>query len=61
MVKSSDRISIDRLEQEIKRKEMLARTAKNRGMLTTFGNYKTDIAVLKSRLEKLRTAPGRVL
>ena len=47
-----------RIEQEIKRKQSLAMTAKKKGMHTTYGNYMSEIIVLKGRLQKLRTNPS---
>lgn len=49
----------DRLVQEIKRKELLAEEARRKGMHATYGNYKADIALLQTRLRKMRTAPKR--
>jgi hypothetical protein len=53
----SDRIS--RIEQEIVRKERLARDAKNKGMHTTYSNYVMDISALKVEMQKLATGPLR--
>ena len=47
----------DRIEMEIKRKQALARSAKEKGMHTTYGNYLSEIATLKGQLLKLRTNP----
>ena len=46
----------NKLEQEIVRKERLARDAKEKGMHAVFSNYAEDISVLKTELNKLRTA-----
>jgi len=51
---------VDKLEQEIRRKEILAVDARNKGMYTTFSNYKAEVAFLKSKLQKLRTDPNRL-
>lgn len=48
---------VSELEQEIVRKEKLALDAKEKGMHTTYGNYVTDISVLKTKLSKLHTNP----
>ena len=48
---------VSELEQEIVRKEKLALDAKEKGMHTTYGNYLTDISVLKNKLNKLHTNP----
>ena len=48
---------VSELEQEIVRKEKLALDAKEKGMHTTYGNYVTDISVLKTKLSKLNTNP----
>jgi hypothetical protein len=48
---------VSELEQEIFRKEKLALDAKEKGMHTTYGNYVTDISVLKTKLSKLNTNP----
>lgn len=52
---------IDRLEQEIYRKETLARKARRQGMMTTYGNYLSEVAWLKDKLLRLRTDPNRVI
>jgi hypothetical protein len=49
------------LEQEIVRKERLATDAKKKGMYTTYGNYVTDISILKTKLSKLSTNPKKTL
>ncbi|OHD70951.1 MAG: hypothetical protein A2W19_08275 [Spirochaetes bacterium RBG_16_49_21] len=49
---------VNRLEQEIVRKERLARDAKKKGMQASYGNYVLDISVLKDELNKLRTHPN---
>ena len=54
-VKNQNKVS--ELEQEIVRKEKLALDAKEKGMHTTYGNYVTDISVLKTKLSKLNTNP----
>lgn len=51
---------LDRIVQEIKRKEILAANAREKGMYTTFSNYKAEVAFLKSKLQKLRTDPNRL-
>jgi hypothetical protein len=56
-LKESDKIH--RIEQEIVRKERLARDAKDKGMHTTYSNYLMDVAVLKTRLNRLSTGPLR--
>jgi hypothetical protein len=48
--------SINKLEQEIIRKERLAFDAKKKGMHATYGNYLTDISVLKNELNRLTTS-----
>ena len=48
---------VSELEQEIIRKEKLALDAKEKGMHTTYGNYLTDISVLKNKLSKFNTNP----
>ena len=48
---------VNKLEQEIVRKERLARDAKEKGMHTTYSNYLMDISVLKTKLQKLGTSP----
>jgi hypothetical protein len=52
---------VNNLEQEIKRKEVLASDAREKGMYTTFSNYKADIAWLKTKLKKLQTDPRRAV
>jgi len=52
---------IDRLEQEIYRKENLARKARRQGMMTTYGNYLSEVAWLKDKLQRLRTDPSRLI
>ncbi|MBN1498094.1 MAG: hypothetical protein JXA07_15080 [Spirochaetes bacterium] len=47
-----------RIEQEIVRKERLARDAKSKGMNTTYSVYLNDIANLKAQLQKVSTGPG---
>ena len=49
------------LEQKIVRKERLAIDAKKKGMYTTYGNYVTDISILKTKLSKLNTNPKQNL
>lgn len=46
------------LEQEILRKERMARDAKKNGMHATYGNYVMDISVLKAKLNRMRTSPA---
>ena len=48
---------VNKIEQEIVRKERLARDAKAKGMHTTYSNYLMDISVLKTKLQKLGTSP----
>ena len=48
---------VNKIEQEIVRKERLARDAKKKGMHTTYSNYLMDISVLKTKLDKLGTSP----
>jgi hypothetical protein len=48
---------VNKIEQEIVRKERLARDAKEKGMHTTYSNYLMDISVLKTKLQKLGTSP----
>lgn len=55
--KMSDRIN--RIEQEIVRKERLARDARQKGMHTVYSNYVMDISALKVELQKLATGPLR--
>lgn len=55
--KMSDRIN--RIEQEIVRKERLAREAKQKGMHAVYSNYVMDISSLKVELQKLATGPLR--
>mgnify|MGYP006991988321 CR=1 FL=1 len=47
----------NKIEQEIVRKERLARDAKNKGMHAVYSNYVMDISVLKAELQKLSTGP----
>ncbi len=47
----------NKIEQEIIRKERLARDAKNKGMHAVYSNYVMDISVLKTQLQKLSTGP----
>lgn len=53
--KVSDRAS--KIEQEIIRKERMARDAKNKGMHAVYSNYVMDISVLRAELQKLSTGP----
>jgi|RifCSP16_2_1023846.scaffolds.fasta_scaffold273619_1 hypothetical protein len=48
---------VNKIEQEIVRKERLARDAKEKGMHTTYSNYLMDISVLKTKLQKFGTSP----
>ncbi len=48
---------VNKIEQEIVRKERLARDAKKKGMHTTYSNYLMDISVLKTKLQKIGTSP----
>lgn len=50
---------INRIEQEIVRKERLARDAKAKGMHAVYSNYAMDISSLKVELQKLATGPLR--
>ncbi len=50
---------VNEIEQEIVRKERLALDAKKKGMYATYGNYVTDISVLKTKLSKLNTNPKK--
>ncbi|OHD63396.1 MAG: hypothetical protein A2176_00465 [Spirochaetes bacterium RBG_13_51_14] len=50
---------VNKIEQEIIKKERLARDAKKKGMLTVYSNYVMDISVLKTDLQKLATSPFR--
>jgi hypothetical protein len=59
MIKERLSEKTNKIEQEIVRKERLARDAKNKGMYTTYSNYVMDIAVLKTKLMKLSTGPLR--
>ncbi len=47
----------NRIEQEIVKKERLARDAKNKGMHAVYSNYVMDISVLKAQLQKLSSGP----
>ncbi len=49
-----------KIEQEIVRKERLARDAKSKGMHTTYSVYLNDISNLKAQLQKLSTGPGPI-
>jgi hypothetical protein len=49
---------VNRIEQEIVKKERLALDAKKKGMHATYGNYVLDISVLKDELNRLRTNPN---
>jgi hypothetical protein len=59
MQKAADVDQVRRLEIEIKRKEMLAADAKEKGMHTTYGNLLEDLVQLKAKLKKLMTDPLR--
>ena len=51
--------NLNKVEQEIKRKEIKAKAAKQNGMHATYNNYMLDISILKTELNKLRTCPNR--
>lgn len=59
MIRTLHQYGVNKLEQEIIRKERLAFDAKQKGMLATFSNYMTDVSVLKTELNLLRTSPKR--
>lgn len=46
-----------KIEQEIVKKERLARDAKNKGMHAVYSNYVMDISVLKAELQKVSSGP----
>lgn len=53
--KITNKVSL--IEQEIVRKERLAREAKSKGMHAVYSNYLMDISILKGKLQKLSTGP----
>ena len=50
---------MERVKEQIQRQEIRAREAKEKGMNTAYRNCISEIAVLKSKLQKLRTDPNR--
>lgn len=52
---------INKVEEEIRRKQTHARMAKEKGMHSSYSRYMMDISVLKNELLKLRTSPDKAL
>ncbi|MCP4137525.1 MAG: hypothetical protein GY754_41545 [bacterium] len=53
------RSRIQRLQEEIRRKEKRAMDAKDKGMNSTYRNYLMDLAILRTQMQKLLTNSSR--
>ena len=61
MIRLKDKTRLSKVEDEIRKMEVKAKNAKQKGMHATYSNYMLDISILKGQLQKLRTHPHRQL